>query len=197
MKYLKYIVLVSWVGFLSCNVKDNNPIEEDYEKLFPLKPIEKPENAYEDMRIRVCNPNEALQNYRYPGVTIQDEREYEVTIRCQYREEAGSTASRYVVRFVGKNKKIQTIGSDISDNTLDFTMQKDKEFVLTYNVKSGFPMYISVNGIGDRGSGIKASITAVSKDKLVEMPVLSVEQNQNSEGPNRILNPYCEYVILP
>ncbi|ATA72795.1 MULTISPECIES: hypothetical protein [Capnocytophaga] len=197
MKNVKYVLLAGLLGFFSCNVKDSDPVEEDYEKLFPLKPIEKPENAYEDMRIRICNPDEALQNYRYPGVTLENQREYEITLKCRYREERAATKSRYVVRFVAADKSIQTVGSDASDNSLNFTMEKDKEFVFTYKVKSGFPMYLSVNGIGDRGSGVNASITAVSDDGLVVVPVLSVEQNQNSEGPNRIPQPYCEYIILP
>ncbi|CEN49916.1 hypothetical protein CCAN2_2010060 [Capnocytophaga canimorsus] len=40
-------------GFFSCNVKDSDPAEEDYSKLFPWKGIEKPENAYEDMNIPI------------------------------------------------------------------------------------------------------------------------------------------------
>ncbi|GIJ94942.1 hypothetical protein CAPN002_21600 [Capnocytophaga stomatis] len=197
MKNVKYVLLAGLLGFFSCNVKDSDPVEEDYEKLFPLKPIEKPESAYEDMRIRICNPDEALQNYRYPGVTLENQREYEITLKCRYREERAATKSRYVVRFVAADKSIQTVGSDASDNSLNFTMEKDKEFVFTYKVKSGFPMYLSVNGIGDRGSGVNASITAVSDDGLVVIPTLSTEQNQNREGPNRIPQPYCEYIILP
>lgn len=199
MKNIKYLLLAGLLGIFSCNVKDEDPAEEDYDKLFPLKPIEKPESAYEDMKIRLCDPDEALQNYRYPGVTLADEREYEITLKCKYRDgqDPFASASRFVVRFIGADKNIKTVGSNSVDSSLNFKMEKNKEFVFTYKVKSGFPMYLSVNGVGDRGSGVNASITAVSSDGLVVIPTLSTEQNQNREGPNRIPEPYCEYIILP
>ena len=88
-------------------------------------------------------------------------------------------------------------GSDANDDTLTYHLIKGQEFTKTFSVKSGYPMYLLVNGEGDRGSAIKASITAVSTDGLIVVPTLSTDQSQNREGPNRIDSPYCEYIILP
>ena len=195
---IKYLFLAGLLGIFSCNVKDTDPAEEDYNKLFPWKGIEKPENAYEDMNIRLCNPDEALANYRYPGVSISTEREYLVTIKCQYEEAPrASSLARFQVRFIDEKKNIVVAGSDANDDTLTYHLIKGQEFTKTFSVKSGYPMYLLVNGEGDRGSAIKASITAVSTDGLIVVPTLSTDQSQNREGPNRIDSPYCEYIILP
>ena len=76
-------------------------------------------------------------------------------------------------------------------------MENGKEFTKTFEVNSGYPMYLLVNGGGERESRIKASISAISTDGLVNVPILSTEQYQNEEGPNPLPNPYCEYIILP
>ncbi|MFJ1412341.1 hypothetical protein [Capnocytophaga canimorsus] len=194
----KYLFLIILLGIFSCNVKDSDPAEEDYSKLFPWKGIEKPENAYEDMNVRLCNPNDALSSYRYPGVSIDNQREYDVTIKCQYREAPQtSSLARFEVRFIDDKKQIVAVGSDASNSNITHKLTDGVEFSKTFRVKSGYPMYLLVNGIGDRGSNIKASISAVSKDGLIVVPTLSTEQSQNNEGPNRIPSPYCEYIILP
>lgn len=195
---IKYVFLAGLCMLFSCNVKDNDPAEEDYSKLFPWKGIEKPENAYEDMDVRLCNPNDALSNYRYLGVSIADTREYVVTFKCEYTEASQtSSPARFEARYIDENKQIVAVGSDANDTSLSHKLNSGKEFSKTFRVKSGYPMYLLVNGVGDRGSNIKASISAVSSDGLIVVPTLSVEQSQNQEGPNRIPSPYCEYIILP
>lgn len=196
---IKYVFLAGLVSFFSCNQKDTDPQEEDYDKLFPFTGIEKPENAYEDMNIRICDADRVITQYNQLGVHIDNAREYRVTIKCEYSEttEAQHTLARYYVRFVDQNKQVASVGSDATDSALNYKLTSDQEFTKTFVVKSGYPMYLLVNGIGHRGSKIKASISAVSTDGLVVVPALTSEQAQNKEGPNKLQNPYCEYIILP
>ncbi|RXE63798.1 hypothetical protein ED328_16200, partial [Muribaculaceae bacterium Isolate-001 (NCI)] len=85
MKYLWTICLLLVCG---CNtVKEDTIIEEEYEKLFPPKEIEKPENKRGELNVQLCDPNLALENYKYPGTETPDgAEEYEVTLRCVFNE---------------------------------------------------------------------------------------------------------------
>ncbi len=76
-------------------------------------------------------------------------------------------------------------------------MFNGEKLEISFNVHSGFPLYLSVSGEGPRSSNIRASITAVSTDGLIEIPSLQTEQYQNEEGINPLRYPYCEYLILP
>ena len=76
-------------------------------------------------------------------------------------------------------------------------MSNGEELEITFEVYSGFPLYLSVSGVGPRNSNVRASIKAVSADGLIELPELRTEQYQNEEGPNMLKHPYCEYFILP
>ena len=195
MKYI-YFILCIFFALVSCNKTTIDPKEEDYKKLFPFKGIDKPESNYEDMNTQVCNPSEALNNYQYKGVEITDKRKYTVTIKCLY-EEKTDYKSTYYVRFIDENKQLVSIGSREIKDSYIYYMENGKEFTKTFEVTSGYPMYLLVNGGGERESRIKASISAISTDGLVNVPILSTEQYQNEEGPNPLPNPYCEYIILP
>lgn len=76
-------------------------------------------------------------------------------------------------------------------------MTNGQKLEIKFKAYSGFPLYLSVTGVGPRNSSIKASIKAVSTDGLIEIPELKTEQFQNEEGPNMLRHPYCEYIILP
>ncbi|MDO4880875.1 MAG: hypothetical protein Q3983_06310 [Capnocytophaga sp.] len=195
MKYIYYI-LGSCLALSGCNKITSDPIEEDYKSLFPFKGIEKPESSYEDMNTQICNPSESLENYRYKGVEIADKRKYIVTIKCLY-EDKTNYKSTYYVRFIDENKQLISIGSREIKDSYSYYMENGKEFVKSFEVSSGYPMYLLVNGGGERESHIKASISAVSVDGLVNVPILSTEQYQNEEGPNPLPSPFCEYIILP
>ena len=58
-------------------------------------------------------------------------------------------------------------------------------------------MYLCVNGVGPRGSSIKATISAVSEDGFTVVKPLTAHEFQNEEGIDKIKHPYCAYIILP
>ena len=96
--------------------------------------------------------------------------------------------------------KIVSVTVDYKNNgktALSNVMFNGEKLEISFNVHSGFPLYLSVSGEGPRSSNIRASITAVSTDGLVEIPSLQTEQYQNEEGINPLRYPYCEYLILP
>lgn len=180
----------------SCNPRSIDSITEDYDKIFPKKDIEQPDIPYEDMVTRYCDPSLPLEKYKYLGVDIPNAREYTVTLKCKFKEGVGYD-SNYTIRYIGEDKKIHTIGSDASTGNNTFIMVDGKEIEHTFNVKSGYPMYLSVDGVGATESSINASIKAISKDGFISVPAIFTEQFQNVEGPNRIQNPFCNYIILP
>lgn len=188
------------LSLFSCNKKDYDPVPEDYESLFPWKGIEKPENSYEDMSVRTCNPNMALANYRYMGVDLEDSREYTITLTTTFTEAPSSffiSDSKYEVRYIDANKNIKVIGTNPANSSLSTLLRNGQPHTIEFKVRSGYPMYLSVNGLGNRASNIKATIRAVSSDGLIIVSPLSTEQYQNQEGVVQLTNPYCEYIILP
>lgn len=192
---IKILAILSLFA-LSCNPRHEDIAGEDYDKIFKFKGIDKPEISYDDMTTRKCDPELALEDYKYPGVEITDKREYTITLKCKYST-IGSDTPQYEVRYIGEDKKIKTISSDSNDTDLSVHLENGQEKVLTFKAYSGYPLYLSVNGLGPRNSSIEASISAVSSDGYITTPVLSTAQYQNAEGPNRIPNPYCNYIILP
>ncbi|WP_373722448.1 hypothetical protein [Bacteroides heparinolyticus] len=207
MKYLWTICLLLVCG---CNtVKEDTIIEEDYEKLFPPKEIEKPENKRGELNVQLCDPNLALENYKYPGTETPDgAEEYEVTLRCVFNELdrhgafTENVTSRYEVKYINEKKALLTVGcgkknlQEEEEETTQ-TMQNGKPLEIKFKVHSGFPLYLCVTGVGPRNSNVEASIEAVSTDGLLEIPKLETKQFQNEEGPNMLKHPYCEYIILP
>ncbi len=186
--------------FLACNKEHPSEINEDYEELFPWQGIDKPENSYEDMNINICNPEEALNDYVYFGKDLEDKRTYTVTIECSYKESPdafSSGKSRYEIRYIDKNKQIKVIGTKSTQEGISYMLESDEVYTETFEVESGYPMYLFVNGGGNRFSSVRAKITAKSADGLIEAPILSSEQYQNKMGFNLVQNPYCEYIILP
>lgn len=205
----------------SCNtIQEDNIINEDYDKLFPPKGIEKPENKRGELTVQLCDPGLALESYKYPGTEVPGDRDkYKVTLVCQFNEtnrrgiliEDSEVTARYEVRYINEKKELVTItcgrkASEPSDEDEDEDageeddineMSNGEELEITFDVYSGFPLYLSVSGTGPRDSNVKARIKAVSSDGLIELPELRTEQYQNEEGPNALRHPYCEYFILP
>ncbi len=197
-KGLGIAILLMGIVFYSCN-PDNNSVEleEDYEKLFPWQGIDKPESAYEDMDIKTCNTEQLLNNYRDLSKDILNKRTYLVTVECSFKEGLFSSGSRYEIRYIDKDKKIKAIGTKSTQEGITHILKSEEVYKKTFKVESGYPMYLFLNGGGNRFSNVKAKITAKSEDGLVVVPILSVEQYQNKMGFNNIENPYCEYIILP
>lgn len=170
---------------------------EDYQQLFPFAGISKRETSFEDMERMPCNPDIALSSYKYPGVTIQDDvLEYVVTLNCEFTAGEGAVPARYKVRYINEEDELVELLSDAPDDASERLLPNTK-YQKSWRVRSGYPLYLGVQGVAPRGSSISASISARSVDGLVVVPSLSTEQSQNREGPNPIPAPYCEYIILP
>lgn len=170
---------------------------EDYKVLFPFAGIRKPETSFEDMERLPCNPDAALSSYKYPGVKVDDDvLEYIVTLRCEFSEGEGGLPARYRVRYINEQSELIELRSDADDDAPE-RLSPSVVYERSWRVRSGYPLYLGVQGVAPRGSSISASISARSVDGLVVVPTLSTEQSQNREGPNPIPAPYCQYIILP
>lgn len=191
---------------MSCSRSSEEYVEEDYEKLFPFPGIEKPKVSYEDQIIQLGDPDAPVSDYVYPGVEITENvREYKVTLTCSFNEVdilgqlvgKDDISSRYTVRYITPDKQLRVISSNIHEETADVFLTNSKEQTITFTAKSGYPMYLCVNGVGPRGSSIKATISAISEDGFTIVKPLSVNEHQNEEGIDKIKTPFCGYIILP
>lgn len=192
-----FVLVLFLLLCFGCNRHEEVEIDENYKELFPFAGISKPETSFEDMAHLPCDPFQALSSYKYPGVKIdEDPLEYVVTLRCRYTLPVGTNGAKYILRYINEEKELAEVRSDIQERDGEF-LRAGEEFVKTFRVHSGYPLYISLTGVAPRGSHVSASISARSIDGFVVVPALSTEQSQNSEGPNPIPNPYCEYIILP
>ncbi|MDO4780598.1 MAG: hypothetical protein Q3992_06190 [Bacteroides sp.] len=213
---LKYAIFAFiFASFAACAETEKDLPSEDYDKLFPFGGIEKPESEKGNLNVKLCDPDMALASYKYPGEnpTADSENDvYRVTVTCSYKEYDSQgdlvyePTSKYVVRYINQKKELVEVHSNKDSNESGQSlpgiakkkyMNNGTDFKVTFTVRSGFPMYLSVNGVGPRNSSVKASIKAVTSDGLIEIPALETEQYQNSEGPNRVPYPYCEFIILP
>lgn len=239
----RYLALLALLCLWGCNTAEQEPLQEDYRQLFPFTGIDKPERLKGNLMVRFCDPELALENYKYPGESDEaGEDEYTVTLTCTFDEfdddgnHSYRSTAQYEVRYINEHKELVTItcdpgaephdpeedeeyggsyGNDDEDDDSIWSlpqkprsstdgaesdapkMRNGEVLTLSFKVRSGFPMYLSVNGIGPRGSDVKASIKAVSTDGLIEIPELKTELYQHGEGPRKLLHPYCEYIILP
>ena len=195
----KYAVFFLALLAVSCSRSSEDYAEEDYNKLFPFGGIEKPKVSYEDQVIQLGDPYASVSDFVYPGVEItQNVRTYKVTLTCSFKEqsfagESGTTDkidSRYVIRYIDADKKLRTIGTDRRAQGTDFLLTKNK-------ARSGFPMFLWVNGVGPQNSSVHATISAVSEDGFTIVKPLAVHEYQNQEGIDKIKAPFCAYIILP
>ena len=199
----KYAVFFLALLAVSCSRSSEDYAEEDYNKLFPFGGIEKPKVSYEDQVIQLGDPYASVSDFVYPGVEItQNVRTYKVTLTCSFKEqsfagESGTTDkidSRYVIRYIDADKKLRTIGTDRRAQGTDFLLTKNKEHIVTFKARSGFPMFLWVNGVGPQNSSVHATISAVSEDGFTIVKPLAVHEYQNQEGIDKIKAPY---IILP
>ena len=200
------LLLLSALFLGSCQKSEVDAPLEDYDRLFPFKGAEKPRISYEDQNIRLGDPDAPVSSFVYPGVKItEDMRTYRVTLTCSFKETdfsgklvaKGAVDSRYVVRYVGADQQLHTISTSERDKTAESHLTNGDEHSVTFEAKSGHPMYLLVNGVGPFGSSIKASISAVSEDGFTIVRPLEVQEHQNDEGIAKIKHPFCGYIILP
>ncbi len=198
MKKLLYIAYLICL-ICSCKPEDDTYIEEDYDALFPFKGIDKPELSYEDMTIITADPNLSPSTYRYNGVDIpeEDSRDYDVTINCHYAYEGSNSASAFItLRYVGEDKNLKIVSSDIRDKDADAHFQNN-DFSIKLRLRSGYPMLLNLVGKAPRGTRVEASISAQSVDGIIKLPKLQTIQSQNKEGVDLLPEQYCKYIILP
>lgn len=201
--------VVAMLVMAACSPKVDDEEGEDYGKLFPFKGIEKPKVSYDDQAVQLASIDINNKNYVYPGVEIEGEqRTYKVTLTCAFYEKDINNelegedylSSRYIIRYIDENKNLKTILSKLdgdSDEDEVKMLKNGEEMTITFEAKSGFPMFLLVKGGGPRFSSVKATISAVSKDGFTIVRPLQVEEYQNEEGENLIKNPFCGYIILP
>lgn len=206
MNVMKYMLVAMVVLLASCSRSTTDYAEEDYDLLFPFAGIEKPKVSYEDQIVQLGNPDAPVSDFVYPGVEINTNvRTYNVTLTCQFREidilgnnvPDDDLASRFVVRYVAANRQLITIASNTTNEEAAQYLTNGKPLELHFKAQSGFPMYLLVNGVGPRGSSIKATISAVSEDGFTIVKPLTVNEHQNEEGMEKIKGPFCAYIILP
>lgn len=202
-RYMLACSLTASLSLYSCSKIYSDAPEEDYTKLFPWQGISKPTRDKWNLTPNPCTPNAELTSYIYnPLKQLSDSRSYIVRVRCSFKEYTRSgtltrePSARYRIMFINEQGSYQTIGS-YNDAELSGHMINGQEWEYSFTAHSGYPLFISVYGLGPQGSSIKASIEAVSTDGLLRIEPLGTEQFQNNEGPNYIKQPYCEYLLLP
>ena len=158
-KLIHYILIGVLLLTTGCTRSSEEYAEEDYEKLFPFKGIDKPKLSYEDQVIQLGNPDAPVTDYVYPGVDITDNvRDYTVTLTCSYTEvnllgqlvEDSDISSRYTIRYISPDKQLHVIASNRRDETATTFLTNGMEYKIAFTAHSGYPMYICVNGVGPR-----------------------------------------------
>lgn len=209
----KYAVLFLALLAVGCSRSNEDYAEEDYKKLFPFGGIEKPKVSYEDQVVQLGDPYASVSDFVYPGVEITGNvRTYKVTLTCSFKEqgfaeeedegegeggEGGDVESRYFIRYIDADKKLRTIATNEHAQETDFLLRQNKQHTVTFTARSGFPMYLWVNGVGPRNSSVHATVSAVSEDGFTIVKPLTVHEYQNQEGIDNIKAPFCAYIILP
>ena len=115
---MKHVWIISCLLFVcSCNtVREDFVVNEDYEKLFPSKEIEKPENKRGELLVQLCDPDQALENYKYPGTeTPNGADQYKITLMCSFQEKrwdgnlTKDVSAQYKVKYINEKKELVTI----------------------------------------------------------------------------------------
>lgn len=216
--YLTHLMLLlgATIALMGCGNKFTDPPKEDYSTLFPFQGIDKPQRLEGEVIIKKGDPKVTRKTFVYPGdPTLPQLTKYKVTLKYIFSEAESipkdEVHSRYTVRFANEEGELVSIHSDPlsyylppdeledEDNIMfhDFEMDSGKSYTHTFKATSGFALFLCVNGHGERGSRISASLTATSLDGSVEPITLKVEGQQPFEGMVQLFNPYCEYAILP
>ena len=197
MNVMKYMLVAMVVLLASCSRSTTDYAEEDYDLLFPFAGIEKPKVSYEDQIVQLGNPDAPVSDFVYPGVEINTNvRTYNVTLTCQFRE-IDILGNNVPDDDLAASRQLITIASNTTNEEAAQYLTNGKPLELHFKAQSGFPMYLLVNGVGPRGSSIKATISAVSEDGFTIVKPLAVNEHQNEEGMEKIKGPFCAYIILP
>jgi len=112
-------------------------------------------------------------------------------------QETQTKRKPWLVRYVAANRALTTIATNKTNEDASVYLSNGKQHELHFKAQSGFPMYLLVNGVGPRGSSIKATISAISEDGFTIVKPLKVNEHQNEEGIGKLKGPFCAYIILP
>lgn len=218
-RVLPIFFIVTILG-ASCVKEYEDVPEEDYETLFPFTGIEKNDEDDGEIIIKDGNPDLNISTFDYANYSKDDvirSTKYDITLT--YRFDEGDmqnntySKSKIFVGFVNSDKYLRGVTSEDFNafipeeelqfmeehnlEPLDLEMESGKDYSYSFKAQSGFPLYLSVRGMGVRGAKIQASITAIANNGLIEPIRLNTTISQNKEGPNPLTPPYCKYVILP
>ncbi|WKS95685.1 hypothetical protein [Riemerella columbina] len=200
---MKNISLFLSIGFLffGCNERVQDLPDEDYNTLFPNKgKIDVPDIDYINMVPSICDPKENELNFQYPGVDISGpHREYTVTLKYSFSEEHldhyNYSRSLFDIKYITPEKTLATLRS-YNENGQPAQIENGQTYEIQFKVKSGYPLYLSVDGAGYDVFKMNASIQAKSDDGIVVTPILKYETSLYTDGYSE-LAPYCEKIILP
>lgn len=199
------IILIITIGLFqsSCNQRTEDLPAEDYNALFPNKgKIERPDLDYTNMIPTPCDPKEDELNFKYPGVdATKNVRDYIVTLKYQFTEQqfnsmGNGTRSQFDIKYVNEHKKLVTLRSYSDDDGHQQTIENNTPYEISFKVKSGYPLYLSIYGAGYDLFKIKASIQAKSTDGIIITPKVQYETSFYTDGYTEMA-PFCEKIILP
>lgn len=221
-----YLFPILALVFLCHGCKQGFPsdVREDYDKIFPLSGlnIERAEKALEDLPCRTCDATLALSEFDFSKYKPNGlMRSYTVTVTVVVEEvnsrdgESKDFESDIVVRYIGKNGSeellctmprkhetesvVEEHDEDSKEEFKDTNVQSLKNGITStakFSVKSGYPLFLSVKGMGYPGVVVRASIKAVDDSGIISIPEISAEVNQPSPQPETI-DSFCKYLILP
>lgn len=170
---------------------------EDYDALFPPKDIARPKPS-ETPVVRLGNAFLKPADFKYMGLEgITPRRAYTVRLTAAFTQPLGGSPSQFVVRYVNDQNQLITLSSQADANPNTTLLTAGREYLTEFTLHSGQVVYLTVNGVGDRHSSIRAQLQVSDATGLTVLPTLSTHQHQNEEGPNRIPTPFCQYYILP
>ncbi len=207
--YIISFLLVLLLGtFTACHRNFEDTPDEDYAKLFPWKGIDKPEKEAGEPKSSICDPDKELQDYIYPTEEAPKvERTYDVKLSCTFVEkdrrgviipQGGNINSRILIRYIDpETGQYKRIGTKSTQENLAYRLTNNKVYSLEFKAKSGYPLFISLNGQAPEGTSAKVSIEARSNDGLYLIEPIENEQVQNKRGMNPLAYPFCEYIVLP
>ncbi len=205
---ISFLLVLLLATFTACHRNFDDTPDEDYAKLFPWKGIEKPEKEAGEPKATICDPMKELQDYIYPMVEAPKvERTYDVKLSCTFVEKdrrgviipkGKPISSRIIFRYIdSETGQYKRIGTKSTQENLAYTLTNNEPYILEFEAKSGYPLFVSLRGVAPEGTEAKVSIEAKSNDGLYVIEPIENEQVQTVRGMNPLRYPFCEYIVLP
>lgn len=200
---ISFIIISTLLSLFACNEEAKDLPEENYQQLFGNEVLNPPYQGYETMPKLPCEPDISKEDYIYPGVTIEEKRNYTVTLKfyfkekSQYFENQNKTYSQVFLRYVNEHKQLAILKTYTDfEETGRPDFQNGKPFVRKFKASSGFPLYLGIWGAGWDAFEMKASLQAISDDGLIETPEIHYENKLYTDGFSPDFS-FCQKIILP